>query len=308
MVGILVIVGLALLMAAGTFVLERLLPAARRETHNDVVGFVYAVVGVAYAVLLGLVVIAAWNTLDDARANTYTETDALIQLDWYGHSLPQPQHAEVESLLKEYATVVIGVEWPELSRQQSSPQAWDIYTRLRDLVQAQQPTTQAAEARYQQALDASARLGNARRERVDESSDGIPPLLWAALILGAAITVGFPLFFGMKSTAAHALVMFSVTLLIGCLLLVVYELNYPFGGLVRVGPEAFILALQRLRELSLRPGRCRRYPRGGHGSSRRLSARPPRPSSPPLAGWEAPCGRPTGGAGHPRTRHCWDRR
>jgi hypothetical protein len=249
-VGILVIVGLALLLGGGTFALERLLPSHRRERHNDVVGFVYAVVGVAYAVLLGLVVIAAWNTLDEAEANTYTETDSLIQLDWYGHSLPQPQHAEVESLLKEYATVVINVEWPELARQQSSPQAWAIYTQLRGLVQEQKPATPAAVVRYQQALDATAQLGDARRERVDQSSDGIPPLMWAALVLGAAITVGFPLFFGMKSTAAHALVMFSVTLLIGGLLLVVYELNYPFGGLVKVGPEAFILALQRLQQLS----------------------------------------------------------
>jgi hypothetical protein len=249
-VGIIVIVGVALLLATGTFVLERLLPASQREMHNDVVGFVYAVVGVAYAVLLGLVVIAAWNGLDEAKANTYTETDALIQLDWYGHSLPQPQHTEIESLLKEYATVVISVEWPELAREQSSPQAWAIYTRLRGLVQEQQPTTAAATTRYQQALDATAQLGNARRERVDQSSDGIPALLWGALILGAAITVGFPMFFGMKTVAAHALVIFSVTLLVGSLLLVVYELNYPFGGLVKVGPEAFTLALQRLQVLS----------------------------------------------------------
>ncbi len=75
-------------------------------------------------------------------------------------------------------------------------------------------------------------------------------MLWAALVLGAVITIGFPFFFGMKSTAAHALVMFSLTLLIGGLLLVVYELNYPFDAIVRVGPEAFNLALQRMQQLS----------------------------------------------------------
>ncbi|HUN37691.1 MAG TPA: hypothetical protein VMU95_37330 [Trebonia sp.] len=218
--------------------------------HNDIVGFVYAVVGVAYAVVLGLVVVAAWNTLDEAKANTYTETNALIQLDWYGHSLPQPQHAQVENLLKQYATVVIDVEWPELARQQSSPQAWSVYTQIRNVIEAQQPATQAAVARYQWALDATGQLGDARRERVDQSADGIPRLLWGALILGGVITVGFPLFFGMKSTVAHALVMFSVALLIGGLLLVVYELNYPFVGLVRVGPDAFTLALQRLQAVS----------------------------------------------------------
>jgi hypothetical protein len=50
-------------------------------------------------------------------------------------------------------------------------------------------------------------------------------------------------------TIAHALVVLSVALLVGGLLLIVYELNYSFGRLVRVGPEAFTLALQRLREL-----------------------------------------------------------
>ncbi|HUN37105.1 MAG TPA: hypothetical protein VMU95_34335 [Trebonia sp.] len=248
--GILFIVSLALLAGAGAFALERLVPAGRREIHNDVVGFVYAVVGVAYAVLLGLVVIAAWNTLDDARANTYTESNALIWLDWYAYSLPQPQHAEVENLLKQYTATVITSEWPELAHQQSSPRAWGLYQQIHKLVQAQQPTAPAAVARYQVAVDAADQLGAARRERLEQSADGIPALLWGALILGGAVTIGFAFLFGMKRTGPHALVIFSLTLLIGGLLLVVYELNFPFGGVVRIGPEAFQVALERMQQLS----------------------------------------------------------
>ena len=44
--GMLFIIGLALLAAAATFAVERLVPAMKREEHNDVVGFVYAVIGV----------------------------------------------------------------------------------------------------------------------------------------------------------------------------------------------------------------------------------------------------------------------
>jgi uncharacterized membrane protein len=210
---------------------------------------VYAVVGVAYAVILGLVLITAWNTLDLTRANANTETDALIQLDWYGHSLPQPQHAEVESLVEEYTKVVIGTEWPLLAQQQDSPRAWAVYTQLRAVVQAQQPAAPAAVARYQEALQASAQLDDARRHRIGQAAEGIPALLWTALILGGVVTIGFPLFFGMKSTAAHALIMFSLTLLIVCLLLVIYELDYPFNGIVTVSPEAFKLALERMHQL-----------------------------------------------------------
>ena len=247
---ILVIVSVSLLAGAGVFGLERLVPASRRELHNDVVGFVYAVVGVAYAVLLGLVVIAAWNTLDEAKANTYTESDALVQLAWYGHTLPQPQQAEVERLAKEYTTLVINTEWPELAHQESSQQAWSVYFQLRDLVQSQQPTTPSAVARYQEAIDAASQLGNTRRERIEQAAEGIPSLLWGALVIGAIVTVGFAYFFGMKSKVAHAIVLFSLSLIFSCLLLVVIELNYPFGGIVRVTPEAFKLALELMQQAS----------------------------------------------------------
>jgi hypothetical protein len=248
-----IILGVALVAGAGVFLVEKLLPAKRRAEHNDIFGFVYAVIGVAYAVILGLVVVAAWNTLDEANANTYTESDALLQLAWYGHSLPQPAHNEVLRLTQEYADIVIDTEWPELAHQGSSAQAWSISAQLRSLVQDQQPTSPAAVARYQQAIDAAAQLDDARRERVEQSSEGIPSLLWAALIIGGIITIGFAYFFGMKSIRAHAVVMFALTLIFTCLLLVVYELSYPFGGVVKVTPDAFELALQLIKQIPLPP-------------------------------------------------------
>jgi hypothetical protein len=58
----LLLICLAKLVAVGGLVLvQRLMPARRRLRHNDVAGFIYAVLGVAYAVLLGLVVVAVWK-------------------------------------------------------------------------------------------------------------------------------------------------------------------------------------------------------------------------------------------------------
>jgi hypothetical protein len=244
--GILAVVGLALIAGAIVFALEFLIPAKRRELHNPIVGYVYSVIGITYAVLLGLVAVATWDNLEVALDNTYSEANALVQLDLYGYSLPPPEHAEIESLVKKYTTVVINVEWPELARRQDSQQAWDLVTQLRLLIERQQPTAPAAVIRYQQALDTVVELSNARRERIDEATHGVPGLLWAILVMGAVITIGFSYFFGMKSRLAHAVVMFFLTLLITGVLLVPYELNDPFRGPVKVGPGAFELALQRI--------------------------------------------------------------
>jgi hypothetical protein len=41
-------------------------PIELHKQHSNVAGFIYAVVGIAYAVLLGLVVVAAWEQYQTA--------------------------------------------------------------------------------------------------------------------------------------------------------------------------------------------------------------------------------------------------
>jgi hypothetical protein len=243
-------VGIALASVLVLFVLARCIPAERREPHNDIVGFVYAVIGVIYAVVLAMVVIGTWETLDTARANTYTESNALIDLYWYGKALHNPAGTQIEDQAKQYAQTVVDQEWPLLANQQSSQQAWNEASELREDVYAQQPTAAAAQARYQQALTDVTTLSDARRERVDESSDGIPTPLWVTLILGGAVTVAFALGFGMKSIWAHAAVVFCLTLVVASLLILINQLNFPFSGAVRVEPDAFQLALSQMQGLT----------------------------------------------------------
>src|SRR6266849_4245250 len=161
--GTAVVVAAAVLAVVLLVVIARLVPAERREPHNDVIGFVYAVVGVVYAVVLAMVVIGVWDTLHKARTTTYQESDAVLQLYWYGRALPEPARGEIQDLAKKYSETVVNDEWPLLAHQQSSTQAWTEATALRDFVTAQQPTTLAGQSRYQQALDATATMSDARR-------------------------------------------------------------------------------------------------------------------------------------------------
>lgn len=67
--GMVLVVITAAFMAGLLVLVTRWVPFDRREPQNDVVGFVYAVVGVVYAVVLALVVIDVLGALDSARAN-----------------------------------------------------------------------------------------------------------------------------------------------------------------------------------------------------------------------------------------------
>ncbi|WP_327429662.1 bestrophin-like domain [Streptomyces sp. NBC_01236] len=84
----------------------------------------------------------------------------------------------------------------------------------------------------------------------EAANAGVPPLLWTALLIGAFVTLGFVYLFGMESLRAHAGVVFSLAFTVGVMLLIVYEFNYPFSGPLKVGPSAFLLALERIRAVT----------------------------------------------------------
>ena len=58
-----------LVAVAGLVLVQHLVPPERREGQNNVAGFIYAVLGVAYAVLLAFVVIAVWQDYKAAQTN-----------------------------------------------------------------------------------------------------------------------------------------------------------------------------------------------------------------------------------------------
>jgi TRAP-type C4-dicarboxylate transport system permease small subunit len=99
----LLIVALAILIAVGGLVLvQRLYSTDQRKQHNDVAGFIYAVLGVAYAVLLGLMLIAVWEKWNAAETLTTDEANELAGIFWYAHALPQPEGRHIQQLVRSY--------------------------------------------------------------------------------------------------------------------------------------------------------------------------------------------------------------
>jgi uncharacterized membrane protein len=74
-------VGVAMVFAlVGLILVQRLVTSVQRQEHNEVAGFIYAVLGVVYAVLLALVVIAGWEDHELARETTEREANALSDI------------------------------------------------------------------------------------------------------------------------------------------------------------------------------------------------------------------------------------
>ena len=253
--GVLVIVGVCLAAVAGLESVQRLVPYEKREQHNDVAGFLYAVVGVIFAVLLALLVIAVWEQYQRANETVESEANAVAEIAWLAHRLPEPEHHVLQEDARSYAQEVVDNEWPRMEQGlggvQSLPEGWDLVDDMRATLQEVEPSTVAEQELYAEGLDQIQRLNDARRMRIVASKEGLPGVLWAVLVFGGVVTVGFTYLFGMRNSWAHRLMVMSLTAVIALVLFTIWAMEYPFSGGARIEPEAFELILERFETSKL---------------------------------------------------------
>jgi hypothetical protein len=257
--GVLVVGGVCLAALAGLELVQRLVPTEVRQRHNDVAGFIYAALGVIYAVLLALVVIAVWEEYQAASETVEQESNAVAEIFWLAHRLPEPEGSHIQELARSYAEEVTHEEWPLMeqgeaplmTQTQGTPAGWTLIDEIRANLQEFQPHTPADEQLYAEGLDQVQRLADARRMRLVAAEEGVPGVLWAVLVFGGVAAVGFTYLFGLESTWAHRLMVVTLAAVIGLVLFTIGALEHPFSGGARIGTEAFDLILERFETSKL---------------------------------------------------------
>ena len=235
----------------GLTVVQRVVPSQLRQEHNDVAGFIYAVLGVIYAVLMALVVIAVWEDFAEARDTAEREASELADVFRLAHQMPQPEGRQLQELARSYAQVVVDEEWALMAQGRSSPRAWDLLDEMSLSLSNVEVRTSVEEAVYAETLNRMDELADARSARLVEAGEGIPAILWGVLVVGGVMVVGFTYLFGLDNSLSHKLMVAVLTLVISLILFSIGLLQYPFSGDVRVGPEAFELVLERFESSKL---------------------------------------------------------
>lgn len=238
--GMLLVGGAVFLSIAGTFLVRRWVAVEVLERHNEVAGFIYAVIGVVYAVLLGFTAIIVWERYDKAQAALEAETNDLIDLYRDAEALPNDIRSEVGTQIRTYARLVVEKEWPAMAEHKSSPEVWDAYTQLWRTYYQFQPENERDKIWYTVSIARLNDLGDQRRERLLSSRlRAVPVIIWVVLLAAGGITIGFSFLFGMRSVVAQVVMSAGLAITIALVMLSIMALEQPFSGITRVGPQAF---------------------------------------------------------------------
>jgi len=233
--------GVALLAASVVVVKHRYWPPAPdEEPREDVAEYIAMMVGVLYALILGLALVSVWDARSSAGDHVAAEASAAHQIRLLAGSLPEPQADAVRESVETYARHVTEKEWPAMSDGREPGQyGWRLLDRAREANKLPDGATAAQQAVSQEVLAQLSTLDDARRGRESDVGGGLSPVLWLGLIIGGVLTISFMFMFGVERSATHVVMVMGLAALITFLVLLIQQLAQPFGGPLAVDSTPF---------------------------------------------------------------------
>lgn len=236
--------GAVLISLLGMWAVRQLIPGKTLEDHKEIAGFIYAVIGGIYGVVLGFAVVALWDDFNDAQDRADQEASRISDLHRLAQGLPKEETRAFRMSLQSYCKSVIDEEWDAMEMKRSSSRTHDRLLAIWQAGHRLTPRTDTEKIIFDKIEAGMASLDDARRGRLLAARTGLPAPLKFALFAGAGITIGFSLLFGVKSAIAQSVMTILLAALIGLGLFLIMTLEGPFSGGLKVQPEAFASVLE----------------------------------------------------------------
>jgi hypothetical protein len=246
----LAIIGCAVALSlAGLLLVRRLVPLEVLESHHEVAGVTFQVMGTLYAVLFAFVVIVTWQQFQEVSLAVDLEATTLAALFRDAAEYPEATRIRFQRQLRTYAEIVVADEWEAMGRGKESRRAWEEYNKLWDIYRALRVSDFTGLALQIETIRRMNELGEHRRFRLLHSKAEIHPVLWFSLVVGGMLMVSFSYFFGMKKLGSQLLMMAIFAGGLALLVVIIVVLDRPFKGYGQISPEPFIQVLTRFRLL-----------------------------------------------------------
>lgn len=235
------VVGCSLLAAAFVLLKHRLFPPdPKDEPREDVAEYISMMIGVIYALVLGLALVAVWGIRSDSASDVQNEAGALHQVYLLADALPPAAEQRVRSTATAYSRYVTTVEWREMAHHEPlGSEGWKMLDTMRDTFQRTPPAQAIEQNATQEALSQISALDEARMGRESDAQSTMSPVLWAGLYIGGALTVGFMFMFGVQRRITHLVMVMGLSGFIVFLVLLIYQLGMPFHGILGIGTSDF---------------------------------------------------------------------
>jgi hypothetical protein len=235
-----VIIGATGLALGGLLFVRRRVSMDTLTSHHEVANPMMSVVGTLYSVLLGFLVVCAFNRYDGCRVGLQAEANAVSNLFHLAMGLPAETRSKIQDDCVKYLDSVINDEFPAMAEGKSSSLTRKAIDALWVDLLTFSPKNNLQGNVHGALLTCLMATSEHRRDRIFILNPGMWPVLWGMLILGNFTIIIFTYFFGMKNVRTQMIMICLVSLMLSVNVYLVVDFSTPFSGLIEITPDVMI--------------------------------------------------------------------
>jgi hypothetical protein len=206
----------------------------------DVIEYMTMMIGVVYAIVLGLAIAGVWEGRGIAQDHVQAEAQALHEISERVRVYPPDVRDRIRYDVNTYVGHVVTTEWKSMADEQKlSPEAGRLFERIRQDVTDYEPRTDFEAQAYQPLLDQVTAADDARNGRGSSSGATMPGVVWFGLITGAVVTVGMIFALQIRRTTRELILAGLFSALIAFLLFLIWDLDAPYSRGIAASAEPF---------------------------------------------------------------------
>lgn len=207
----------------------------------DVIEYMTMMIGVIYAIVLGLAIAGVWEALGSAQSDALREAQALHEVSARAEVLPADAREKVRSDVNAYVSYVVKTEWSHMAEHEElSAQGTELLNNLRRTVTEREPQSELENQAYQPMVERIAAADEARNSRGQSTGPTMPGVVWFGLLAGAVITVGMLFTLQIRRSGRELWLAAAFSALIGFLLFLIWDFDNPFGRGITVTAQPFL--------------------------------------------------------------------
>ncbi|GAA3003584.1 DUF4239 domain-containing protein [Kitasatospora albolonga] len=207
----------------------------------DVIEYMTMMIGVVYAIVLGLAIAGVWEARGSAQADALREAQALHEVSARAEVLPAADRDKVRAEVNGYVSFIVDTEWSYMEKHESlSPEGTEKLAQLRRTVTERAPQTEIENQNYQPMVDRIAAADEARNSRGQNAGPTMPGVVWFGLVAGAVVTVGLLFTLQIRRSGRELFLAAAFSALIAFLLFLIWDFDNPFGRGLSVTAQPFL--------------------------------------------------------------------
>ncbi|WP_405942498.1 hypothetical protein [Streptomyces sp. NBC_00207] len=213
----------------------------------DVIEYMTMMIGVIYAIVLGLAIAGVWEARGAAQEYVRQEAQALHEISVRSEVYPAEVRKKIRSDVDAYVTYVVDTEWKEMADHGDlTDRGGELLERIRRDVTDYEPQTDHEGQAYQPLVDQVAVADDARSARGQSAGATMPGVVWFGLITGALVTVGLIFTLQIRRSFREMLLAGLFSALIAFLLFLIWDFDAPFGRGIAATAEPFLAQFPHL--------------------------------------------------------------